>query len=270
MGSCPAHPLQLSQIMTYERCIRLKGKDMTSKLGPKSKEAGTLEKFPDFPPRDDMQNSLHLDDPAHQAALTAYFGNHDTTVILGEVPVRWTPGQRAGHRIPDLLIAFNVDRAQAIEQNGYSIRDLGKPPDFVLEVASVSTGGDDIGDKRRDYANFGIPEYWRFDPTGGRRHDAPIAGDELSEGTYQPVAIVEVEPGHLHGHSRVLNLDLCWDHGRLRWYDPASLEHLLTFAEEREVRISEQEARVAAEARAIAAEVRLLELEEELRKDEHE
>ena len=112
---------------------------MTSKLGPKSKEAGTLEKFPDFPPRDDMQNSLHLDDPAHQAALTAYFGNHDTTVILGEVPVRWTPGQRAGHRIPDLLIAFNVDRAQAIEQNGYSIRDLGKPPDFVLEVASVST-----------------------------------------------------------------------------------------------------------------------------------
>ena len=248
---------------------------MTSKLGPKSIEAGTLEKFPDFPPRDDMQNSLHLDDPAHQAALKAYFGNQDSTVILSEIPVRWNPSQQAGHRIPDLLIAFDVDRAQAVEQNGYSIRDLGKPPDFVLEVASVSTGGDDTGDKRRDYANFGIPEYWRFDPTGGRRHDAPIAGDELSEGSYQPVEILEVEAEHLHGHSRVLNLDLCWDHGSLRWYDPATGEHLLTFVEEREARISEQEARiaeqearvaerearVAAEARAAAAEARLRELE---------
>ena len=241
---------------------------MTSKLGPKSKEAGTLEKFPDFPPRDDLQNSLHLDAPAHQAALTAHFGNHDSTVILSEIPVRWIPSQQAGHRIPDLLIAFDVDWAQAVDQNGYSIRDLGKPPDFVLEVASVSTGGDDIGHKRSDYANFGIPEYWRFDPTGGRRHDAPIAGDELSEGTYHPVEILEVEAEHLHGHSRVLNLDLCWDHGRLRWYDPVSRQHILTFDEEREARISEREgrlaereARVAAEARAAAAEARLRELE---------
>ena len=105
--------------------------------------------------------------------------------MLSEIPVRWTPGQQEGHRIPDLLVAFNVDRSQAVEQNGYSIRDLGKPPDLVLEVASESTGATDIGDKRRDYAAFGIPEYWRYDPTGGERHDAPIAGDRLVDGEYQ-------------------------------------------------------------------------------------
>ena len=26
---------------------------------------GPAGKFPEFPPRDDMENSIHLDDPAH-------------------------------------------------------------------------------------------------------------------------------------------------------------------------------------------------------------
>ena len=225
---------------------------MTSKLGQQPRDVGMLEKFPDFPPRDDMQNSLYLDRPAHQAALEEHFGNYDATIVLSEIPVRWTPSQQAGHRIPDLLVAFGVDRTQAVEQNGYSIRDLGKPPDFVLEIASVRTAENDYIHKRRDYAAFGIPEYWRFDPTGGQRHDAPMAGDLLVEGAYQPMEIVEVEPEHLHGHSGVLNLELCWDHGQLRWYDPATQRHLMTFAEEREARI--------------ASEARVRELEEELRR----
>ena len=239
---------------------------MTSKLGQQSWNAGTLEVFPDFPPRDDMQNSLHLDDPAHQAALTQHLGNYDTTIVLSEIPVRWTPSQSRGHRIPDLLVAFGVDRAQAVEQNGYSIQDQGKPPDFVLEIASVGTVENDYTDKRVDYANFGIPEYWRFDPTGNQRYDAPLAGDRLAEGAYQPIEIIELEPEHLHGHSSVLNLALCWDHGQLRLYDPVAGRYLMTFAEEREARVVEREARIAAENRADAAEARMRELEEELKR----
>ena len=232
---------------------------MTSKPKPRSVDIGALEIFPDFPPRDDLQNSLFLDRPAHQAALEQFFGETDSTIVLSEIPVRWTPSQQRGHRTPDLLVAFGVDREQAEAQNGYSIRDLGKPPDFVLEVASIRTADNDVTGKRRDYADFGIPEYWRFDPTGGRRYDAPLAGDQLVEGAYRPVEIVEVEPEHLHGHSEVLNLDPCWDHGQLRWYDPVARQHLLTFVEEREGRIS-------AESRANSAEARVRELEEELQR----
>ena len=214
---------------------------MTSKLRQQGTKSGTLEVFPDFPPRDDMQNSLHLYGPSLQEALEEHLGNHETTIVLGEVPVRWTPSQTQGRRIPDLLVAFNVDRAQAIDQNGYSIRDLGKPPDFVLEIASVRTAENDIGPKRRDYANFGIPEYWRFDPTGNQRYDAPLAGDRLVNGTYQPIEIIEVEPEHLHGHSDVLNVGLCWNHGNLRWYDSSTGQHLMTLAEERQARIAAEE-----------------------------
>ena len=225
---------------------------MTSKPKQLAVDTGALETFPDFPPRDDLQNSLFLDRPAHQAALEGHLGNQETTIVLSEIPVRWTPSQQRGHRIPDLLIAFEIDRAQAVEQNGYSIRDLGKPPDCVLEMASVRRADNDVTGKRRDYAAFGIPEYWRFDPTGGRRYDAPIAGDRLVGEAYQPIDILEIEPEHMHGHSDVLNLDPCWDHGELRWYHPGAGEHLRTFDEEREGRI--------------AAEARVRELEEELRR----
>ena len=229
-----------------------------------------------------MQNSLHLDEPALQAALTEHLGNYETTIVLSEIPVRWTPSQTRGHRIPDLLVAFNINRGQAVFQQGYSISDLGKPPDFVLEVASESTGNRDIGDKRRDYANFGILEYWRFDPTGGRRHGTAMAGDRLASGEYRPVDLVELEPGHLHGHSEVLNLELCSNHGQLRWFDPVARRYLMTYAEERQSRMAEQEARMAeqqarmaeqqareaAEDRANEAEARVRELEEELTKRE--
>ena len=115
------------------------------------------------------------------------------------------------------------------------------------------------------------PLYWRFDPSGGQHHDAPLAGDRLVEGTYQPVGIQEMGPGHLHGHSDVLGLDLCWEDGRLRWWDSAAQRYLMTFDETDEARIEEEAARVAAEARAdsenearAAAEARVRELEAEL------
>ena len=247
---------------------------MTSKLSRQAAPEGgakdfhALDKFPEFPPRDDMQNSLHLDEPALQAALTEHLGNYDTTIVLSEIPVRWTPSQTRGHRIPDLLVAFGVDRSQAVFQMGYSIRDLGKPPDFVLEVASESTRNRDLEIKRRDYANFGIPEYWRFDATGGIWYGVALAGDWLAGGEYRPIELVELEPGHIHGRSDVLNLDLCSHQRRLRWYDPAEQRYLMTYAEERRARMTERNARIAAEGRANAAEVRIRELEEELRRRE--
>ena len=70
------------------------------------------------------------------------------------------------------------------------------------------------------------------------------------EGTYQPIEVQETEPGHFHGHSEVLGLDLCWEDGRLRWWDPAAQGYLPTFEEERE-------ARAAAEGRADSAEARV-------------
>ena len=80
----------------------------------------------------------------------------------------WTHSQRAGILVPDLLIAFGIDRDAIVDQRGYAIDEWGQPPDFVLEVASNATGRNDYTTKRAGYAEYGVPEYWRFDHTGGR------------------------------------------------------------------------------------------------------
>ena len=115
---------------------------------------------------------------------------------------------------PDCVVTFGVNPEAIIARNGYVISEVGKPPDFVLEVASRSTGRRDYTVKREGYAGYGVTEYWRFDHTGGRYHDAPLAGDMLVGDEYEPVVIHEEAEGLLWGHSAVLGLDLCWDDGQ--------------------------------------------------------
>ena len=83
---------------------------------------------------------------------------------------------------PDVYLAFGVD-AHAIRQRKlYLPWEVGKPPDWVLEIASSSTGREDVSRKRDLYAHIGVPEYWRFDPQDGDYHGQRLAGDRLVAG----------------------------------------------------------------------------------------
>ena len=97
-------------------------------------------------------------------------------------------------RYPDLLVAFEVDPQAYEASNGYVASEQGKPPDFVLEVASESTAEADLNEKRDYYAMIGVGEYWRFDKTG-RHHGAKLAGERLVNGEYQPIDIEELPAG---------------------------------------------------------------------------
>ena len=113
-----------------------------------------LAQFPEFPPRYDMQNIDILHEIGYVATLKRHFGRRDTTLVYGELPIGNTLSIRLGLRIPDLIIAFDCDPARAIERQGYDIDEQGKPPDFVLEIASKTTGRVDYTDKRVDYERY--------------------------------------------------------------------------------------------------------------------
>ena len=223
---------------------------MTSRTTTLTKEEGRLERFPEFPPREDMQNTSHLHLRSILTALAIHMGNPETTLVHGEVPVAPTLDPWGAYRIPDLIVVPDCDVALVYEQRGYAIDRQGKAPDFVLEVASPTTGRADYTDKRADYERFGIGEYWRFDPSGGEYHDAALAGDRLVDGVYEPIAIDDLGDGRLRGYSEVLGLYVCWEDGRLRFFDPGT-ESYLGSHEEAEFRADEERAgRVAAESRA--------------------
>ena len=126
------------------------------------------------------------------------------------------------------------------------VSEQGKPPDFILEVASESTGATDTGAKRQDYAALGISEYWRFDETG-QHHGVRLAGDQIVGDRYRPITIEQLPDGTLQGYSPALNLFLHWQDGQLLWIDPATQRPILTYedqlsrAQQAAARISELE-----------------------------
>ena len=182
------------------------------------------------------------------------------TLISGGGFLIFDAGEQ-GEFYPDIVFAKGVDDPKAvIWRNGYVISEVGKPPDFVLEVASSSTGRRDYTVKREGYARYGVREYWRFDPSGGEWHDAPLAGDVLVDGEYVPVEIVSEADGSHWGYSEVLGLalwwvkgELGWEGGDLRFRDPVSGEFLPT-PEESRAEVEAQRAR----AEAAEAELRRL------------
>ena len=219
--------------------------------------AADIIQFPDRPDSFDMTTYRNLTIHGIQAALIAHFDNRDTTIINSEIAAGVRPTESYdGVLFPDLLIAFDADPAADAANNGYAISVQGKPPDFVLEIGSKTTGERDEIYKRQAYAAMGIPEYWRFDETGGEYHNAPLAGDRLLNGVYEPIPIHHTDAGYLWGRSDALNLDLCWENGTLRFWDPAAGLYLPTLDQERTGRLLSEAARRQAEVRANTAEAR--------------
>ena len=209
-----------------------------------------LEPLPDPPRIPDMQQYDRL--VAFDSILRAHFAARTDVLISGQGYLRREASNDAERLAPDCVVVFGVNPAAIVARNGYVISEVGKPPDFVLEVASRSTGRRDYTVKRVGYAGYGVREYWRFDHTGGRYHDAALAGDRLVGGQYEPITIVEEPDGTKWGHSAVLGLDLCWEEGELRAYDPVARTYLPT-APEWPARHAAAEARAAvAEGRAAA------------------
>ena len=217
---------------------------MNSKTTTLTQRGGKLQRFPEYPPRDDMQNWLHLYETAVVTSLAIHFADAPDVTVASEVPVGPGLPVRDDVRIPDLMVVRGTDRELMEEQRGYAIDHQGKAPDFVLEVASPTTGRADYTDKRQDYERFGVGEYWRFDPGGGEYHDAALAGDRLVEGGYEPTAIEVLDEDRLRGYSEALGLYVCWEEGMLRFFDPRAESYLLTHQEEYERRV-EAEARLA-------------------------
>ena len=213
-----------------------------------------LEPLPDPPRIPDMQQYTRI--AAFDRFLSAHFGQRADVLICGSGYLRHEAGNDAERLAPDCMVVFGVNPDAIVARNGYVISEVGKPPDFVLEVASRSTGRRDYTVKRAGYAGYGVREYWRFDHTGGRYHDAALAGDRLVNGVYEPITIHEEPDGLKWGHSAVLGLDLCWDEGELRVYDPGAGAYLPTSPELSAQHAAERAARLTAEDRAAAAEDR--------------
>ena len=167
------------------------------------------------------------------------------------------PRPRSRGIAPDIFIAFGAgDR----RRNSYKLFEGEPVPSFVMEVLSGTTADKDLGPKRDAYVEWGVAEYWMFDPFG-KRIPGCISAERLKEaGDYEPIKPL---PGTLIYPSAVLGVEMRAEDGSLRIHDPETGEDLLGLAEEVDARKAaedrtreEASARDKAERRASDAERR--------------
>ncbi len=155
---------------------------------------------------------------------------------------------------PDVYVAFGVDATAIRSRRLYLPWEVGKPPDWVLEVASESTSRRDILVKPEIYARIGVPEIFFLDPTGGDYHGSAMSGWRLQDGEYHQLELTLEPDGVPKIHSDTLGLSLCWDEDWPRVYDPAANVYLEILEQAQDSRDEERAERIAAQAELIAAE----------------
>ena len=204
------------------------------------------------------------------STLRAWFADREDVYPGGDMLMYYKINDNETRVAPDVFVVFGVESRH--KRDSWIVWREGKAPDIVMELASGSTWRRDMREKRDIYAEMGVAEYWRFDPTSNY-FIPPLVGERLVDGEYTTIELNTSGDGILRGHSTVLALDLCaLPDGNMRLYDPVSEQWLRTLDEETAarqqaeamLRETEAELEVEKEARE-SAESELRMLREELR-----
>lgn len=186
------------------------------------------------------ETGLHVDAILYAlATLRNWFASHVCVQVGANMFVYYQEGDASKRLTPDL---FAVRGLEALPEPSFKMWEAGRPPTFVLEVASPSTENRDRDEKQALYASMGVEEYWRFAPTGFLNDpEGPrvrVAGGVLRGLGYEPLE--SAADGSIR--SEVLGLDIRADEQPetrhlLRFRDPETGQDLLTFSELQEAQI---------------------------------
>lgn len=180
--------------------------------------------------------------------LEMHFKDVPGVRVNGDTFIYYMEGNPRRSVSPDCYVALGLSEEAmgSIEyRNVYLLWEVGKAPDFVLEIASESTAGTDLGRKRELYAELGVSEYWRYDASGGDFYGEPLVGEYLLDGEYHRMVMRDSGDGRVWSHSVALGLELWWIDGELRFWDPVVGEWLRNPEEEMAGRLAERECRLA-------------------------
>lgn len=202
------------------------------------------------------------------ATLRNRFATSPYVQVGANMNLFYEEGDAEKKLVPDLFVVRGL---AALPEPSYKVWETGRPPGFVLEVASPASENRDRGEKQALYASMGVTEYWRFNPVGplegASTPDQRLEGGKLAEFAYEPLP--RLRDGSIA--SEVLGLEVRVDDRRgmdhlLRFRNPQTGEDLLTFRESEEGR-TEAERELRAEAAARRAAEQALSAEVAARRD---
>ncbi len=153
-------------------------------------------------------------------ALKQHFRDDPQVYVAGNLFIYYEEHNSKASVAPDVFVVRGVPRG---DRRVYKVWEEGRVPEVVIELTSESTRWEDLGTKRALYEWLGVREYFLFDPLAEYLQPL-LRGFRLTGGQY-----VELEDRPLR--SEALSLELRVEAERLRLYDAATGEKLLTPAE---------------------------------------
>lgn len=193
--------------------------------------------------------------------LERHFIGQTDVYVTGNIMFYYVEGDNRKSISPDAMVVKGV-----VKRNRRIFRLWDeRPPCVVFEISSNSTRSEDFKKKLGLYAQFGVPEYYIFDPEQMNAAKAWTVF-HLVDGTYQRQEIVN---GRIF--SPELGLEIVQEGQTLRFFDPTTQQFLPTNEEvylaqqqaeaERRQAEAERDAEVAARRQA---ETRAAQKEEEV------
>ena len=192
--------------------------------------------------------------------LEVFFQDRKDVFVASDLLIYYREAVPAMRVAPDVFVTFGTLQGHRMN---YKLWEEGRPPDFVLEVASPKTVKEDIERKPGLYARIGVREYWQFDPHGDLL--SPLLQGRRLVGRRYVELRSERQAGEESRYvSEVLGLHLVREGTCLRFWDPIRQEFLRTHEEAEQARkvaergwFEAEQARQAAEedARAAHAEI---------------
>ena len=212
--------------------------------------ASTQIHYPESDGKPMGETDVHIDALIYlREALRDHFRDDPQMYVAGSMLLYYEEGNPAACVAPDVFVVQGVAKG---ERRTYRLWDEGQAPAVVFEITSPGSRLEDLGTKRAIYAMLGVREYFLYDPLGEYLRPS-LQGYQLQEGEYQRLL-----PGAAGEFvSQVLGLELRLENGRLRLFNPATGERLLTPAEALVARRTKAAARrTEAEARQAEAAAR--------------
>jgi Uma2 family endonuclease len=195
------------------------------------------------------EDSLHRDQMNYTiGALTFFFSDRPDVYVSGNDFLYYQEGEPRKRVSPDCYVAMGVEKKP--RRRFYKVwEEGGIVPSVVFEFTSKKTRHEDEVGKRHLYEDvLRVAEYIQFDPEGDYLNPR-LKGRRLVAGAYVDLPLVNEQI-----HSEALGLDLVVVGERLRLFDPARGEWLLSLEEQAEraraeaARADMEEARADAEA----------------------
>lgn len=186
----------------------------------------------DYPERDGKpmgETDYHIQTITYlYQTLSAFFAADKNLKVLADIMFYYDEGNPRKVFSPDVMVVKGVGNHP---RRTYKLWEEKQFPQVVFEISSRATWGEDLNKKWLLYQQFGVKEYYIFDPEYDYLPE-PLVAYRLKRGELKQVAVK-----NRRIYSEEIGLEIVDTGEGLRLFNPATKEFMRTLSEERLARL---------------------------------